>query len=107
MTVTELAKAIGAEVGGGGDGSASILSVATLEEAQPGQVSFLSNVKYAAQVQTTRASAVIVAPSVRDVKNTALLKTADPYYGFMRAVELLHGHRKHPHAGVHPAAHVD
>jgi len=36
-----------------------------------------------------------------------LLKTSDPYYAFTQAVILLHGHRRHPHAGIHPAAHVD
>jgi UDP-3-O-[3-hydroxymyristoyl] glucosamine N-acyltransferase len=41
------------------------------------------------------------------VSNTALLKTADPYFAFMKAVMKLHGHRKHPHSGVHGDAHVD
>jgi UDP-3-O-[3-hydroxymyristoyl] glucosamine N-acyltransferase len=106
MTVEELAREIGAEVVG--DGSATVLSAATLEDAQPGQVSFLANAKYARQLETTRASAVVVAPSVRATAgNLTLLKTTDPYYAFMKAVVRLHGHRKHPHAGVHPAAHVD
>jgi UDP-3-O-[3-hydroxymyristoyl] glucosamine N-acyltransferase len=106
MTVEELAREIGAEVVG--DGSATVLSAATLEDAQPGQVSFLANAKYARQLETTRASAVVVAPSVRATTgNLTLLKTTDPYYAFMKAVVRLHGHRKHPRAGVHPAAHID
>ena len=106
MTVEELAKQIGAEVVG--DGSVEISSAATLEEAQTGQVSFLSNPKYAKQVDATGASAVIVAPSVQvDNGDVTLLKTTDPYYAFMRAVVLLHGHRRHEHAGVHPQAFVD
>ena len=40
-------------------------------------------------------------------RGLALLKARDPYYAFMRAVVALHGHRAHPHAGVHPRAHVD
>jgi UDP-3-O-[3-hydroxymyristoyl] glucosamine N-acyltransferase len=105
MTVDELASEIGAEVVG--DGSATILSAATLEDAQPGQVSFLANPKYLRQVEATKASAVIVAPGVRPVKNTTLLKTSDPYHAFMKAVVRLHGHRKHPFQGIHPAANVD
>lgn len=105
MTVNELAREIGAEVVG--DGSTSILSVATLEDAQPGQVSFLANPKYLRQVETTRASAVIVAPGTRTMRNTALLKVSNPYFAYMQAIVRLHGHRKHPHNGVHPAAHVD
>lgn len=104
MTVQELAKQIGAEVSG--DGSVSIRSCATLEEAGPGQLSFLANPKYARTLDTTRASAVVCAPGVKNERVT-LLKAADPYFAFAQAVILLHGHRKHPHAGVHSAAHID
>jgi UDP-3-O-[3-hydroxymyristoyl] glucosamine N-acyltransferase len=105
MTIAELAKEIGAEVVG--DGSATITSAATLEEAQPGQVSFLANAKYIKQLESTRASAVIVAPSTRAVTNTTLLKANDPYFAFSQAVVKLHGYRKHLHHGVHPQAHVE
>src|SRR5688500_1911684 len=104
MTVAELAKEISAEVVG--DASAEIHSVATLEEAGPGQISFLSNPKYVRQLETTKASAVIVAPGVTSRQGT-LLRTADPYFGFMKVTVRLHGHRQHPSAGVHPAAHVE
>lgn len=104
MTVQELAKEIGAELAG--DGSPTVLAAATLEDAQPGQISFLANAKYIRQIETTQASAVIVAPSVRNDRVT-LLKSADPYFAFQQAVVLLHGFRRHPFVGVHPAAHVD
>lgn len=104
MTLDQLAKQINAEVLG--DGSADIYSCATLEDAQPGQVSFLANPKYLKQLETTQASAVIVAPSIASNRVT-LLKTKDPYYAFRQAMILLHGQRKHPHSGIHPAAHVD
>jgi UDP-3-O-[3-hydroxymyristoyl] glucosamine N-acyltransferase len=104
MRLTELANQIEAELVG--DGSIEITSVSTLEEARPGQVAFLSNPKYAKQVETTAASAVIVAPRISSTR-VALLKSSDPYYTFARAVVLLHGHRKHPHEGIHPGAHVD
>ena len=104
MTVNELAAAIGAEVAG--DGGARITSAATLEDAGPGQVGFLSNRKYLKQLESTKASAVIVAPGIRH-DGLTLLKTADPYYAFAQAVVALHGFRKHPNAGVHPKAHVD
>ncbi|MGA3066755.1 MAG: LpxD N-terminal domain-containing protein, partial [Tepidisphaeraceae bacterium] len=103
-TIAELAEKIGAVVIG--DGSASVSSIQTLEEAQPGQVSFLSNPKYAKLLATTRASAVIAPRDLRSDRVT-LLHTGDPYYAFMKAMIFLHGHRQHPHRGVHPAAHVD
>jgi UDP-3-O-[3-hydroxymyristoyl] glucosamine N-acyltransferase len=105
MTVSELAAAIGAELVGG-DGSAQVTSAATLDAAQPGQVSFLSNRRYMDQLAATKASAVIVAPGVKH-DGVTLLKTADPYYAFRKAVVALHGFRKHPFTGVHPRANVD
>jgi len=104
MRLDELAKQIGAEIVG--DGSIEVTSAATLEDAQPGQVAFLSNPKYQKQLETTRASAVIVASGVKEA-SAALLKAADPYYTYCLAVVALHGFRKHPHSGIHPSAHVD
>jgi UDP-3-O-[3-hydroxymyristoyl] glucosamine N-acyltransferase len=104
MRVDELAKRIEAQLVG--DGSAEVTGAATLEDAGPGQVSFLINPKYAAQLQTTRASAVIVAPSVAQ-GHVTLLKSAEPHFAFCKAVVALHGYRKHPHHGVHPEAHVE
>lgn len=104
MKLAELAEKIGAEAIG--DGNLAIESCATLEEAGKGQLSFLSNAKYARQLETTNASAVVVAKSVQSDR-VALLRAADPYYAFTQAVVLLHGYRKHPHAGVHPQAIVD
>jgi UDP-3-O-[3-hydroxymyristoyl] glucosamine N-acyltransferase len=107
MRLDELARQIEAELVG--DGSADVTSVATLADAHAGQVSFLANPKYAAEVETTKASAVIVANrgKVPGDGRVALLKSKDPYYSFTRALVLLHGHRTHPHAGVHPGAHVE
>jgi UDP-3-O-[3-hydroxymyristoyl] glucosamine N-acyltransferase len=104
MTIGELAEKIGASVIG--DGSTVVTGVQTLEEAGPGQITFLSNPKYEKLLATTRASAVIAGQHIRSDRVT-LLRTPDPYFAFMQAVVILHGHRRHPHAGVHPQAHVD
>jgi UDP-3-O-[3-hydroxymyristoyl] glucosamine N-acyltransferase len=103
MTVAQLAKQIGAVVVG--DGGVEISSAATLEAAAPGQISFLSNPRYEKLLASTRASAVIVGNSVRS--RVTLLRTADPYYAFMQAVVILHGHRRHPHRGIHRRAHIE
>jgi UDP-3-O-[3-hydroxymyristoyl] glucosamine N-acyltransferase len=55
---------------------------------------------------TTGAAAVIASKTTRSNRVT-ILRCDDPYFAFMQAMVLLHGHRKHPHAGVHPLAHVD
>lgn len=104
LSLKELAAHIGAEVVG--DGDVIVSSANTLEEAQPGQISFLANPKYAQQIETTNASAVIVSPSVKSDR-VALLKTKDPYFAFANAVIKLHGYRAHLHQGIHPRAHVE
>jgi UDP-3-O-[3-hydroxymyristoyl] glucosamine N-acyltransferase len=104
MKLGDLAEKIGAELEG--DASIDIGSCATLEEATGGQLTFLSNPKYAEQLQTTQASAVVVGMNTTS-ERVALLKTKDPYYAFCQAVVLVHGYRKHPHAGVHPQAYID
>ena len=105
ITLRELAAEIGATVDGG-DPETRVSAVNTLEDAGPGDVSFLSNGKYVRLLDTTRAAAVIAAAAVRS-NRVALLRTADPYFAFRQAVVKLHGYRRHPHDGVHPAAHVD
>ena len=100
MKLSELAERLGATLEGGSP-DAEVSSVAALEAAGPGQVSFLSNPRYAAQLQATRASAVLAAAAVKS-PGVPLLKVKDPYYAFSQAVVLLHGYRRHPHAGRRP-----
>jgi UDP-3-O-[3-hydroxymyristoyl] glucosamine N-acyltransferase len=99
-----LAAEIGATLEG--DGSAVVSSVNTLEDARPGQLSFLSNPKYEKQLATTQASGVIVGNGIK-AGGLVLLRAKDPYLAHQKAVVALHGFRKHPFEGVHPAAHVD
>ena len=105
MTLKEIAAVIGAELVGG-DPATPVTAVGTLEDARPGEISFLANAKYVRLLEATRASAVIVARGVRSDR-VPLLRTADPYFAFREAVVKLHGYRRHPHQGIHPAAHVD
>jgi UDP-3-O-[3-hydroxymyristoyl] glucosamine N-acyltransferase len=104
LTLADLAAQINAQVIG--DDTQQVSSAATLEEAGPGQVSFLSNPRYLPKLATTRATAVVAAMNITSDQVT-LLRTADPYYAFTQAMVILHGHRRHPHAGIHPDAHVD
>ncbi len=106
MRLDELAKIIGAEVGAE-HAAIAVSACATLEAATPGTVSFLSGSKYADQLPTTKASAVIVAHGTKPLASgVALLFAKDPYFGFRQAVVALHGYRQHPHVGVHPLAYV-
>ncbi len=107
LTLQQLADAIGAEVDG--DGSLIITAVATLASAIPGQIAFLANAKYRSQLDTTRASAVIVAPDIEVPAGIAAVRTKNPYAGFAKVAQLLDTTPQaasgiHPSAQIHPTA---
>jgi UDP-3-O-[3-hydroxymyristoyl] glucosamine N-acyltransferase len=104
MRLDELAAAIGVTLEG--DGSAQVTGVGTLEDAKPGEVSFLANAKYADKLAGTKASAVVVAPGV-EVGQKNALRSEHPYLAFCQAVVKLVGYRQHGFSGVHPLAFVD
>ncbi len=98
----ELADHIGGKIIGSPD--MVIRGASTLDKAQAGEITFLSNLKYAPQVKTTQAGAVLVSEPMESA--AALIVVEDPYYAFMQCVVLLHGHRKHPLCGVSPQASI-
>jgi UDP-3-O-[3-hydroxymyristoyl] glucosamine N-acyltransferase len=86
-----------------GDGGVLIDRVATLDGATAGAIAFLANPRYRHQLQSTRASAVIIEP--RFAADTALPKlvTSNPYAAYARVAALFHP--SHPVApGIHPTA---
>jgi UDP-3-O-[3-hydroxymyristoyl] glucosamine N-acyltransferase len=88
-----------------GDPAIKISGVAAIEEAGRGELTFLTNPKYAPFLKTTSASAVIVAKETRaEGIKTCLIKHANPYFAFAKAVELFAGTRKVYPEGVHPTA---
>jgi UDP-3-O-[3-hydroxymyristoyl] glucosamine N-acyltransferase len=85
-----------------GDGSLDIRGVAGIEDAGPGDLTFLANPKYAAELRATRASAVIVGESA-EAAPCAMLRASQPYLAFARAVGLFVDPWRPP-AGVHRLA---
>src|ERR1700731_5465479 len=74
-----------------------------IEQAGPGELTFISNPKYAAAARSTKASAVLVAEDFAGISTATLLRAKDPYLSFARALELFHpGLRYEP--GVHKSA---
>src|SRR5436853_2070093 len=100
MTLAELAERLGCELRG--DGTIEIRAIRGLEEAGPGDLTFLANPRYAAQLAATRASAAIVARGSADLA-IATLRAADPYLCFARALAIFH-HPLQPPTGIHPTA---
>ena len=85
-----------------GDPSIEITGVAGIEEAQPSELTFLSNRKYRPLLASTRASAIIVAKDAGAMR-IAALRSANPHLDFARAIELFHAAPKYA-TGIHPTA---
>lgn len=83
-----------------GDGEISLSAVNTLEDAAPGEISFLSNPKYKHLLDTTKASAVIVDREVGVPDRLVALRCDDPYAGMTTAIVRIHGYRAHPRWGI-------
>jgi UDP-3-O-[3-hydroxymyristoyl] glucosamine N-acyltransferase len=91
-----------------------LIGVAPLQTAEPTEVSFLDNRKYAGALTETRAGAVIVHPDVAKlVPHTAVaIVAAEPYAAWARVAALFHPlppvrRGVHPSAVVAPDAAVD
>ncbi len=86
-----------------GEGTQVVTGLATLTSATPQQLSFLANPKYRAQLATTQAAAVILAPELADDCQVAAILTPQPYLYFARVSQwLAAGHLPPP--GIHPSA---
>ena len=109
MKLAQIASALGAQLENGSP-ETEITGVAGIEDAGPGQLTFVANPKYAAAARSTRASAVIVAEDFPALA-TATLRSKNPYLAFARAVELFYQPPRyeasvHPTAVIHPSAKV-
>lgn len=107
-TLKELAELVGGTVVG--DADIVICRVAPIAEAQPGEITFVANPKYLSQLQTTRASAVIVGPGT-EVPHLASIVCRNPYLAFAKVLTYLQAPRPQPlgvmaGAWVHPSAAV-
>ena len=100
MKLAELAEKLGCVVDG--DANLEISGVAGLEDAQPGELTFLSNRKYVRALASTRASAVLITKEEDRPRITAL-RSANPYLDFARAIEIFHPEPRYA-PSVHPTA---
>ena len=103
MLLSELAKLLGCTLEG--SGRVDVRRVTGLEDAQPGDVSFLSNRKYAKHVATTRASALIADQSVTSAP-CPIIRSANPYLTFAQAIAVL-SPPVLPAPGLSPLAAID
>ncbi len=87
-----------------GDGEIDVRGVARIDQARPGDVTFLSNPRYATSLGLTKASAVILAED-GPAAPCATLRSRNPYLAFARAVGLLMP-TVEPPAGIHSTASI-
>jgi UDP-3-O-[3-hydroxymyristoyl] glucosamine N-acyltransferase len=93
-----------------GDPAQCVSRIGPLGSADGQTISFLSNPRYQAQLQTTQAGCVIVAPALRDAAAArgAALVCADPYLAFARLTQWWAAQqRRRPVVGVHASAVVE
>jgi UDP-3-O-[3-hydroxymyristoyl] glucosamine N-acyltransferase len=101
MNLQQIAEKLGCTMEG--DGTREMSGVAGIDDARPGDLTFLSNRKYLRSLATTRASAVLIALGEAYPKNLAALRSKNPYLDFARAIELFHPAPQYT-PGVHPTA---
>jgi UDP-3-O-[3-hydroxymyristoyl] glucosamine N-acyltransferase len=101
MHIQELAHLLKAEVEPELD--QEITGVATIEEAQGTDLTFLSNPKYIPKLLTCRAGAILVAADFQGKGNIPMLRVNHPYLAFAEAIALFH-HKPQLPAGIHPTA---
>jgi UDP-3-O-[3-hydroxymyristoyl] glucosamine N-acyltransferase len=107
MKLADIATALNARLDNASPDT-EITAVAGIEQAGPGQLTFVSNPKYNAAAKTTKASAVIVAEDFPAI-STGMLRSNNPYLAWAKAIELFYQPPSyapgiHPTAVVHPKA---
>ncbi|HCG7295304.1 TPA: UDP-3-O-(3-hydroxymyristoyl)glucosamine N-acyltransferase [Vibrio parahaemolyticus] len=87
LTLAELATITGGELFG--DESLVVGRVAPMDKAQEGDVTFLSNPKYAKHLSECKATVVMVKAEHKDQSAGNALVVADPYVAFARVVQAM------------------
>ena len=85
-----------------GEEDVEIVRVAGIDEAGPGDLTFVANRKYVSHIKNTRASAIILGEDIPPV-GIPSLRTEDPYLAFARALEIFFIPPA-PAKGIHPTA---
>jgi len=100
-TLKEIARITGGEVVG--DGETLITGISGIREAEAGDLTFLSNPKYAPLLETTCAAAIITS---RETKSTAkpLIRTDNPSLAFAKVISVFAPQEEDRPKGIHKSA---
>jgi UDP-3-O-[3-hydroxymyristoyl] glucosamine N-acyltransferase len=106
ITLQELAALVQGKVCG--DGQLIIRAARTLQEAGPGEITFVESVKHAAELENSGASAAVVPAGLVSCR-LPVIQVADPLSAFVTVVRQLHGRVElavqgaDPRASIHPS----
>ncbi|MDI6803578.1 MAG: UDP-3-O-(3-hydroxymyristoyl)glucosamine N-acyltransferase [Bacteroidota bacterium] len=108
MTVKELARFVNGEITGSDE--IEISHLAKIEEAQPGDITFLSNPKYVKYLSSTKAAAILISKDT-DYKELAtrqnpivLIKVENPYLSFLKLIDVFYPEPQPLPKGLNPSA---
>ncbi len=101
MKLSQIASALDARIENGSPDT-EISGLNGIERAGPGELTFLSNPKYAMAARSTKASAVIVGENFPAIP-AAMLRAKDAYLAFAQALELFHQPLRYV-PGIHATA---
>lgn len=108
VSLADVIAALGGDLHGASE--TQITRIGPLEAADSGTLSFLSNPRYQAQLASSSAACVIVAPAFAEAAAArgAAIVTPDPYLYFARLTQWWAARvRPRPAAGIHPSAVID
>src|ERR1700744_6072616 len=108
MKLADIARILGPQCAGNED--LEIISLAGIEEAGPGQLTFVANPNNGPLGRPPSAGAVLVQPDFPEIA-AATLRIANPYLAFARAIEIFYRPPQylpgiHPTAQIGPGAHI-
>lgn len=104
IRLADLAQQLDADLHG--DGELVISGIASMQSAQSGQITFLSNSRYREQLVTCKASAVVLTEADLDCVQGAALVVKDPYLTYARMAQILDS-TPQPAKNIAPSAVID
>src|SRR5438105_3655778 len=100
---------IAAKVGGTAEGDLDlpIRDVKPITDAGEGEITFLANSRYAAQLAGTRASCVVIPRQLAQPREgLTIIRHENPYLAFAKLIELFRAPPPRPPAGIHHGSSV-
>ena len=86
-----------------GDADMLITQIATLDAAQAGEIAFLANAKYRKQLETSKASAIILSEADAEATSIPRIIATNPYSYFAKLSAFLNPLKEYA-PGIHPSA---